>query len=161
VLYQEADGTYFRGNQNLCVCLPPRTRIATPHGEREIAGLAAGDTVWTVERNGDREAKPLLLIRRVPVHSNHLVTHLKLSDGRSLVVSPLHPDAGGCALGDLVPGDMLDGAVVLRNELKPYRETATWDILPAGETGLYRANGILIGSTLSGSLLTGDELTGR
>ncbi len=52
-------------------------------------------------------------------------------------------------MGDLKTGDVLDGARVTAFELIPYHQPATYDILPAGGTGFYCANGILVGSTLT------------
>jgi hypothetical protein len=51
-------------------------------------------------------------------------------------------------VGDLEPGDPLDGARILSLEYVPYEQTATYDLLPAGDTGLYWAGDILLGSTL-------------
>jgi hypothetical protein len=72
-----------------------------------------------------------------------------LSDGRELHASPGHPTADGRALGDLQAGDLLDGAYVVLMERLPYDGIATFDLLPSGDTGLYWANGILMGSTLA------------
>jgi hypothetical protein len=72
-----------------------------------------------------------------------------LDDGRELWVSAGHPLGDGRIVGQLQPGDVLDGAVVLSAERVAYRGGATYDLLPAGETGFYWANGILMGSTMS------------
>jgi len=48
----------------------------------------------------------------------------------------------------LVAGDRYDGAVVIGVDLIPYAGGATFDVLPAGATGAYWANGVLLGSTL-------------
>ena len=53
------------------------------------------------------------------------------------------------ALGDLKVSDLLDGARVILIERLPYKGTATYDLLPSGDTGFYWANGILMGSTLT------------
>jgi hypothetical protein len=45
-------------------------------------------------------------------------------------------------------GDSLDGGIILSAERARYTGSATYDLLPAGETGFYWANGILIASTL-------------
>jgi hypothetical protein len=52
-------------------------------------------------------------------------------------------------LGDLAVNDRLDGALVINVERLHYAGTATYDLLPSGDTGFYWANGILIGSTLA------------
>ena len=80
--------------------------------------------------------------------STHRVVHLLLSDGRTVDVSPGHPTADGRKVGDLVAGNRYDGALVISAELTPYTGGATFDVLPAGATGMYWANGVLLGSTL-------------
>jgi hypothetical protein len=65
-----------------------------------------------------------------------------------VTASPGHPTAEMKALGDYRPGDSLDGGLVTGVELTDYRDGATYDILPSGPTGVYRANGILLESTL-------------
>jgi hypothetical protein len=83
---------------------------------------------------------------RVPV--THQVVRLVLDDGRSVTASPGHPLPDGRRLGDLRPGDRLDGPRVLSTALLPYSEPSTFDLLPSGETGAYWADGIPLGSTL-------------
>jgi hypothetical protein len=45
-------------------------------------------------------------------------------------------------------GDLLDGGRIIQLERLPYTGMATYDVLPSGGTGVYWANGILMGSTL-------------
>jgi hypothetical protein len=101
-----------------------------------------------LDESGARVARPLVEIGSTPVPSTHRVVHLLLSDGRAVDVSPRHPTADGRRVGDLVAGDRYDGAVVASAELLPYTGGATFDVLPAGATGSYWANGVLLGSTL-------------
>jgi hypothetical protein len=82
--------------------------------------------------------------------AGHLMVHVVLVDGRELLVSPGHMTADGRALGTLTPGDGLDGSTVKTWELVPYTGGRTYDILPAGGTGRYWANGILLASTIAG-----------
>ncbi len=77
------------------------------------------------------------------------MVHLVLDDGREVWVSPSHPTPDGRRFGELLPGDLLDGARIALLELVSYGLPETYDILPAGDTGFYWANGILMGSTLS------------
>jgi hypothetical protein len=77
------------------------------------------------------------------------MVHLVLADGRELLASPGHRTADGRPLGLLVAGDALDGSTITRWELVPYAGDRTYDLLPAGGTGTYWANGILLASTLS------------
>jgi hypothetical protein len=130
------------------ICLARGARIDTPRGRIPVEHLRVGDLVWTVDANGRRIAAPLELVGSRPVPSSHRVVHLVLADGREAWVSAGHPTADGRTIGVLRPGDRLDGARVVRVELVRYAAGATFDLLPAGATGRYWANGILLGSTL-------------
>jgi hypothetical protein len=77
------------------------------------------------------------------------MVHLRLADGRELLASPGHRAADGRPLGSLVVGDGLDGSTITLWELVPYAGGRTYDLLPAGPTGQYWANGILLSSTLA------------
>jgi hypothetical protein len=76
------------------------------------------------------------------------IVHLMLSDGREVMVSAPHPTTDGRTIGDLAVGDMLDGACVVKAESIPDDQPAKYDLLPAGETGSYSANGIPMNSTI-------------
>jgi len=130
------------------ICLAAGSQIDTPAGPIAVENLRAGDLVWTLTSDGRRAAAPLLLAARAPAPTSHRVVHLLLEDGRELWASPGHPTASGRPLADLAPGDALDGARVMTAALEPYTAAFTYDILPAGDTGLYWANGVLLGSTL-------------
>ena len=131
------------------VCLPAGTLIDTPNGPMAIEGLKIGDAVWTVDASGSRVPSTILQTSVVPVPAGHLFVHVILQDGRELWASPGHPTADGRKMGDLVAGEYLDGALITKVEIVPSDQPATHDILPAGATGYYWANGVLIGSTLS------------
>jgi hypothetical protein len=131
------------------ICLARGTRIDTPAGPVEVERLRDGDTVWTVDLEGRRVAGVVVALGAMSAPVGHRVVHLVLADAREVWVSPGHPTADGRRVGDLRPGDELDGARVVSAELEAYRGGATFDLLPAGATGAYWANGILIGSTLS------------
>jgi len=130
------------------ICLARGTRIATPSGDVAVEDLRVGDVVWTLDAAGVRVALPLTEIGSTPVPGSHRVVRLRLSDGRAVDVSPGHPTADGRKVGDFVGGDRYDGAVVVSAELIPYAGGATFDVLPAGATGTYWANGVLLGSTI-------------
>jgi hypothetical protein len=143
ILTQEAGGEF------MCpICLAENTRIATPDGPVPVQALRAGMLVWTQDGRGGRVAAPLLATSRVPVPATHRVVHLQLSDGRELYASPNHPTADRRWLGALQAGDTLDGATVIRADLIAYTASATYDLLPAGETGFYWADDVLLASTL-------------
>ena len=70
-----------------------------------------------------------------------------LGDGRAVLASPGHPTGDGRRVGELNPGDLLDGSRVTTTESMPYLGD-TWDLLPLSSTGEYWANAVLLGSTL-------------
>jgi hypothetical protein len=113
-----------------------------------VEDLRPGDSVWTMNASGERVAATILRTWRVPVPASHQVIHAMLSDERELWASPGHPTADGRMLGDLRVYDLLDGARVILLERVPYDGAVTYDLLPSGGTGVYWANGILMGSTL-------------
>ncbi len=131
------------------ICLAADTRIDTPTGPILVQSLRVGMPVWTVDQAGARVAQPVIRIRKTIVPASHQVVHLILDDYRELWVSPGHPTADGRNVGQLKAGDYLAGAMILSAERVPYTGSATYDLLPSGETGFYWANGILIGSTLA------------
>lgn len=140
-----------KGYQRPCPkCLAQNTAIATPSGEIAVQDVRAGTTVWTADASGARVATDILEVSRTPVPSMHRVMHLVLEDGRELLISPGHPTADGRTMGDIKSGDTLDGSRVATAKLVSYEHNFTYDLLPASATGFYWADGILIGSTLSG-----------
>ncbi len=136
------------GPPNCPICLARGTRIATPGGDVAVEDLRSGDVVWTLDRRGERVAAPLIAVGRTPVPDTHEVVRLALADGRVALVSPGHPTADGRAIGELRAGDVLDGTLVLSVGRERYGGGFTFDVLPAGTSGMYWANGILLGSTL-------------
>lgn len=132
------------------ICLVVGTRIATPGGEVAVERLRVGDVVWTTDPSGERLAAPLVAVGSTPVPGTHEVVRVALDDGRVVFVSPGHPTADGRRVGDLLAGDALSGARVVSVERVRYAGGATYDILAAGTTGAYWANGVLLGSTLRG-----------
>ena len=131
------------------ICLAKGTLIDTPRGPIPVENLRLGDSVWTMNGAGEHVAATILRTSRVPVPATHQVVHVTLSDRRELWASPGHPTTDGKMLGDLAVNDRLDGALVINVERLHYTGTATYDLLPSGNTGFYWANGILIGSTLA------------
>jgi hypothetical protein len=130
------------------ICLAGDAEIDTPQGAVPVKELGTGAVVWTSNSQGMR--RPAVIVETVvrPLPREHDMIHLALSDGRELYVAAGHPTANGSPIGSLARGDVVDGAQVTNIALVRHPETATYDILPAGETGTYWANGILLGSTL-------------
>lgn len=129
-------------------CLPPNARIATPKGEIQIDALRVGMSVWTQDVEGDRVPGKVIKTHRQHVPETHAMVSIRLADQRSLLVSSGHPDAAGYGLEKLKRGQVYDGSQVVDAAVVGYGGSRTLDILPSGETGIYWANGIPIGSTL-------------
>jgi hypothetical protein len=130
------------------ICLEAGTRIATPAGDVVVALIRPGDMVWTTDATGHRVAAPVEQVISRPTPGPHLMLWLALSDGRVLVAAGAHPAADGTFLRQLHIADQYDGATVASMEWVPSMASMTLDLLPAGSTGTYWANGILVGSTL-------------
>lgn len=137
------------GRPNCPICLAASTLIATPDGPVRVTDLRVGRLVWTESAGGGRVAEPVIETGSMAVPPEHLMVHLALADGRELLASPGHRTADGRPLGTLRTGDALDGSTIVLWELVPYAGPRTYDLLPAGATGHYWANGIELSSTLA------------
>jgi hypothetical protein len=137
------------GAPNCPICLAAATLISTPSGSVRVTEVKVGMIVWTADAGGARVAEPVLEVGSTQVPKSHLMVHLVLADGRDLLASPGHRTADGRPLGSLAVGDSIDGSTIARWELVPYDGDRTYDLLPAGPTGTYWANGILLSSTLT------------
>lgn len=131
------------------ICLAAATLIATPNGLVQVTDVKPGMLVWTASPDGRQMASPVLEVGSTPVPAGHLMVRLVLADGREVLASPGHRTADGRPLGALAVGDRLDGSTIRVWELVPYAGDRTYDILPAGPTASYWANGILLSSTLA------------
>lgn len=130
------------------ICLARGTRIDTPGGPVAVEDLRAGMLVWTLDGKNARVAAPVQKVSAVPVPAGHRVVHLVMQDGRELWVSAGHPTADGRSVGQLQQGNIYNHSTILKTETVSYAGDETYDLLPAGDTGFYWANGILLGSTL-------------
>lgn len=130
------------------ICLAAATLISTPAGEVRVTDIRPGMLVWTAGVDGTRIAAAVLEVGSMEAPAGHQMVHLVLADERDLLASPGHQTADGRPLGSLAPGATLDGSTITRWELVPYAGDRTYDLLPAGGTGTYWANGILLSSTL-------------
>lgn len=130
------------------ICLASNTLIATPKGDVKVTDLKVGMTVWSPDAQGKKTVRIIIKLSKTLVPASHKVVHLVLSDARQVWVSPNHPLMNGQPVSTLHVSDLYDGASVVSSELVPYWDTATYDILPDGDTGAYWADGILLKSTL-------------
>lgn len=142
------------GHPNCPICLARGTRIATPEGPVAVEALRVGMIVWTAGDGGLPVAAAVIAVGSTPVPASHQVVDLVLEDGRELRASPAHPLADGRLAGVLVPGDAVDGSRVVSVARERYDGGATFDLLPAGPSGTYWADGIPLESTLVDSLAT-------
>jgi hypothetical protein len=150
MLNQKLNLTTANASSNMSApCLSCNTLISTPKGNLPITDLRPGMSVYTLDVDGNKVIEPIKLVSKVSVPDSHVMCHVILSDGRETFVSGGHPTADGKEINDLNPGDVLDGAQVASVKVVPYKSGYTYDLLPAGETGFYWANGVLLGSTLS------------
>jgi hypothetical protein len=132
---------------NCPICLVGTTLIATPSGDVRVTDLRAGDLVWSADASGRRVAAQIIETGSVEAPVGHEVLRVALADGRTVTASAGHPTADGRSLVSLRPGEALDGSQVTTIERFPYRGR-TYDLLPAGATGTYWADGVLLASTL-------------
>jgi hypothetical protein len=137
------------GPPNCPICLAASVTISTPRGAIPVTQVRPGMLIWTANGAGERIAMPVLEVGSTPVPAGHLMVHLRLADDRELLASPGHRTSDGRRLGSLAVGDHVDGSTVAFWELVPYAGERTYDLLPAGATGTYWANGVLLSSTLS------------
>lgn len=132
----------------LAICLAAQDTIASPTGSMVVSQVTTGMLVWTLDEAGKRVEEPVILVRHTRAPVGHLMVRLALADGRTLEASPGHPTSDSRHVGALQAGDMLDGSRIVKIEFMPYVGD-TWDLLPAGSTGVYWVDGVLLKSTLS------------
>lgn len=142
VIHREAAGP-----PNCPICLADTTAIDTPLGPVRVTALRVGDVIWSRSATGTRVAAPLVAVGSVDAPAGHEIVRIELQDRRVVTASPGHPTTDGRVIGDLEVGTVLDGSIVRSIERIPYRGR-TYDVLPAGPTGAYWADGVLLGSTL-------------
>ena len=135
--------------QPVCpICLAVGTPIETPDGPVAVELLGLGDAVWTLDAGGSRVPATIIAVGSTPAPPEHLIVRLVLADGRSVLASPGHPAADGRTIGQLGPGDSLDGSVVVSADRIADPGAETHDIAVSGTTGVYLADGIPLRSTL-------------
>ncbi|MGH7806668.1 MAG: Hint domain-containing protein, partial [Thermodesulfobacteriota bacterium] len=130
-------------------CLSYDTLISTPEGNIPVSELRTGMVVFTLDMAGNKVIEPVELVMKLSVAEGYDLRRLVLRDGRELIVSGTHPTAEYDRIANFCPGDMLDGSMIVSIEKVRHSGSFVYDLLPAGETGFYWANGVLLGSTLS------------
>lgn len=130
------------------ICLARGTLIDTPNGSIPVERLRIGDPIWILTDDGRRVVGSVIAQGSTAAPPDHVVVRLVLEDGRAVTASPGHPLADGRLIGDLRPGDTVDGSRVSVAIREPYASTNTFDLVSSGETGVYLAGGIPLGSTL-------------
>jgi predicted lipoprotein with Yx(FWY)xxD motif len=130
-------------------CLSASARIATPNGPVQVSQVRPGMVVWSTDRQGRRISVTVLRVHHAHVPSNHLMVRLRLADGRRLLVSLGHPLPNGEPVQTLAAGERFEGTRVVSSAHEVYGRPYTYDLLPAGPTHTYLANGVLLGSTLA------------
>ena len=131
------------------ICLARGTRIDSPSGSIAVEDVREGMIVWTMDEHGERAAAAVERTGSMTAPADHVVVHLVLADGRDLWASPGHPLADGRLLGSLSAGDNVDGSTVFATDREPYGSGTTFDLLPAGPTGIYWAGGVPLRSTIA------------
>ncbi|HEX6489361.1 MAG TPA: hypothetical protein VF137_10905 [Candidatus Dormibacteraeota bacterium] len=130
------------------ICLARADLIDTPSGPIPVTRVRVGMLVYSRDAAGRRLPEPVMATSSMEAPPWHEMDVVLLSDGRAVEASPGHPTADGRYLGQLAPGDELDGAHVLSISLVAYSDGRTYDLLPAGPTGDYWVDGVLLASTL-------------
>ena len=130
------------------ICLTRGTLIDTPAGAVPVERLRLGDPVWTLAADGRRVAGVVIALGSTAAPPDHEVVRLVLEDGRTVTASPGHPVVDGRLIGDLRPGDTVDGSRIMVAAREPYGSAETFDLVSSGGTGSYFAGGIPLGSTL-------------
>ncbi len=134
---------------NTCpICLAEGTLIDTPDGPVSVEKLRKGMTIYTQDVTGKKIAGVITATASAQSPTAFQIIRIALNDGRSVSASPGHPTTDGRTIGELKVGDTLDGGIIVSVTAVPY-SGYTFDILPDGGTGFYRANGILLKSTLA------------
>jgi len=113
-----------------------------------VAELKIGDIIYTTNKLGQRVEAPIINKDSVKVTADHQLIDIILEDGRRIKCTPDHPNRDYSLMSSLRIGHYLEGSEIIEISYENYTQPYTFDILPAGETGIYWANGIRLGSTL-------------
>lgn len=139
-------------------CLAANTEIETPHGSVQVDQIEPGMVVWSTDRRGRRIRVKVLRVHHARVPADHMMVRLRLADGRHVLVSLGHPLPSGQPVDTLVAGERFEGTRVASATRVLYGKPYTYDLLPAGPTHTYFADGVLLASTLAGTRHAGAQL---
>lgn len=121
-------------------------------GDVSVEGLLAQDgTVTVLKRKKTILMCPICLGVDTEIDTptgSVLVQKLKSGDKVWTLNAAGHPTADGRTVGQLEAHGTYNGSLIDRSELVLYHGDQTYDLLPAGDSGFYWANGILLASTL-------------
>jgi hypothetical protein len=135
-------------------CLSVTARIDTPGGAVPVAQVRPGMSVLSTDLSGRSITVKVLRVHHTAVPASHMMVSLRLADGRRLLVSLGHPLPNGEPVSSLVAGEQFEGTSVVSAARVRYGRPYTYDLLPAGPTHTYFADGILMGSTLAPRVAT-------
>jgi hypothetical protein len=130
-------------------CLSVTDRIATPTGSVPVAQIKPGMHVWSTNSSGQRIAVKVVKVHHTAVPASHMMVRLRLADGRRVLASLGHPLPNGALIKTLSAGERFEGTRVVSAARVRYGRPYTYDLLPAGPTHTYFADGVLLGSTLA------------
>jgi hypothetical protein len=105
--------------------------IDCPQGQIPVSELQVGDSVYSLDLNGQKAAFVICEVNKVKVDPTHCIVELKLADGCQLRVLLGHPTADSyTSIEHYSIGDTLDGSAVILKEYTMLGNTCTYDILP-------------------------------
>lgn len=150
LIYRNPEGdTLFRGKPNTCRCLSEETLIHTTTGQTLISDLKIGDSVLVLD-NYRTWFRPILKISKIQTDPGYQMIRISLQDGRELTLSGTHPIASyERTVADLQVGEYFERSLIVLLEVVKYQGKYIYDILPDCQSGVYYANKIPLGSTLS------------
>jgi hypothetical protein len=130
-------------------CLSVTDRIATPTGSVPVAQITPGMSVWSTNSSGQRITEKVLRVHHTAVPASHMMVDLHLADGRTVLASLGHPLPNGEPISTVSVGQAFEGTRVVSDTRVVCGQPYTYDLLPAGPTHTYYADGVLLGSTLA------------
>ncbi len=171
-LYTEKNGNTFRGTQSICDFLSAETLISTPRGEIPISNLSPEDSIYAVNREGNKAIVPIRILNKALVSPHCEMIRIELADGRKLTGGTGHfnrdynnfgSDKSNSNFTTIKVGQKIQGSKVIKVERLNYEAIYAYDILPWGINDYYwnadyLANGIRVKSPMGDWFYTEDLL---